>query len=352
MSTSPLVVARRPSDPPVASSQDGHQSVMSRRVRDVRDRLHGLERHRRHIWTLIWIGLAGTAAYVLLPELEGLYQSLGTLEAADPRWLLAGAGIVALRYVMTVVSLQMAVGRPIPFGPTLLVQVSTSFIGRLTPEGVGWLVLNQRYLERLGIGRASALAAITLKVLAGGVMRLAITAAVAMMAGASGLFEVQIPNAWPYFILVVLVVLIIAVMLRSVLGSAVGRVMAPVVAGGKDLLGVFRQPVRAVVLLGSSAALTVANALALMAGLMAFGVDASLVQVSAVYLGATAVAAASPTPGNLGAVEVALTAGLTAIGIASAPAVAAVVVYRLLTFWLPLLPGFIAFRYLQHRQHI
>jgi hypothetical protein len=83
MSTSPLAVARRPSDPPVAPSQDGHEDLMSRRVRAVLDRLHGLERHRRHIWTLIWIGLAGTAAYVLVPELEGLYQSLGALEAAD-----------------------------------------------------------------------------------------------------------------------------------------------------------------------------------------------------------------------------------------------------------------------------
>jgi glycosyltransferase 2 family protein len=352
MSTSPLAVARRSGDPPLTSSKDRHWELRWGCLRAVRDRLHQLDRHRRRIWTLIWIGLAGAAAYILLPELEGLSQALGTLEAADARWLLAGAGVVALRYVMAVVSLQMAVGRPIPFGPTLLVQVSASFIGRLTPEGVGWLVLNQRYLERLGIGRASALAAITLKVLAGGVMRLAITAAVAAMAGASGLFQVQIPNAWPYLSLIVLGVVALVATLRSVLGPVIARVMAPVLAGGKDLLRIFRQPVRAVVLLGASAALTVANALALMAGLMAFGVDASLVQVFAVYLGATAVAAASPTPGNLGAVEVALSAGLTAIGIASAPAVAAVVIYRLLTFWLPLLPGFIAFRYLQHRQHI
>jgi uncharacterized membrane protein YbhN (UPF0104 family) len=36
----------------------------------------------------------------------------------------------------------------------------------------------------------------------------------------------------------------------------------------------------------------------------------------------------------------------------SGAAVAAVLVYRLLTFWLPLVPGFIAFRYLQAKQHI
>ena len=85
---------------------------------------------------------------------------------------------------------------------------------------------------------------------------------------------------------------------------------------------------------------------------MAFGVDVSVPEVLAVYLGGTAVAAASPTPGTLGAMEVALSAGLTTVGVAPAPAVAAVLIYRLLTFWLPLVPGVIAFRYLQGKRHI
>ena len=103
---------------------------------------------------------------------------------------------------------------------------------------------------------------------------------------------------------------------------------------------------------GSSAALTLAYGLVLAASLRAFGVDVALVEVLAVYLGGTAVAAASPTPGHRGAVEVALAAGLTTGGVASAPAVAAVLLYRLLTFWLPVLPGVIAFRYLQHKHQL
>lgn len=70
-------------------------------------------------------------------------------------------------------------GRPLPFGPMLLVQVSSSLEGRLTAEGVGWLLLNQRYLERSGLGRTSALAAITLKLLAGGFARVVVTLGVA-----------------------------------------------------------------------------------------------------------------------------------------------------------------------------
>jgi hypothetical protein len=64
------------------------------------------------------------------------------------------------------------------------------------------------------------------------------------------------------------------------------------------------------------------------------------------------VASLSPTPGNIGAIEIALSAGLTAIGVPAAAAVGAVLIYRLLTFWLPLAPGFVAFRYLQKNQHV
>lgn len=66
--------------------------------------------------------------------------------------------------------------------------------------------------------------------------------------------------------------------------------------------------------------------------------------------GGSALASAAPTPGNLGAVEAALVAGLTAIRVPPEQAVAAVLSFRLLTFWLPIVPGAATFRYIQHRQ--
>jgi uncharacterized membrane protein YbhN (UPF0104 family) len=69
-------------------------------------------------------------------------------------------------------------------------------------------------------------------------------------------------------------------------------------------------------------------------------------------LGGTAVASASPTPDGLGALEAALVAGLTALGYPVGLAVAGVLTYRLFTFWLPILPGLAAFRYLHRRQVI
>jgi len=53
----------------------------------------------------------------------------------------------------------------------------------------------------------------------------------------------------------------------------------------------------------------------------------------------SSVSALVPSPGGFGALDVALVAGLVAVGTPSATALATVLAYRLLTVWLPLVPG-------------
>ena len=67
----------------------------------------------------------------------------------------------------------------------------------------------------------------------------------------------------------------------------------------------------------------------------AFGGSLALTSAAVVYLTGSALGSLVPTPGGLGAVEAALSAGLTATGLAAATAVSAVLLFRLLTFWLP-----------------
>jgi undecaprenyl-diphosphatase len=86
-----------------------------------------------------------------------------------------------------------------------------------------------------------------------------------------------------------------------------------------------------------------------MAAIQAFGGGVPATKVLAVYLGGSALAAVSPTPGGLGALEAALVAGLTGVGASAAPSVAAVLVYRFVTYWVPVLPGLVLFRRLRAR---
>ena len=70
------------------------------------------------------------------------------------------------------------------------------------------------------------------------------------------------------------------------------------------------------------------------------------------YIGAAAIAAAAPTPGGLGAIEAALVAGLTGVGMQGGPAVSAVLLYRLATYWLPVAPGWLSWRALLRRDYV
>ena len=110
-----------------------------------------------------------------------------------------------------------------------------------------------------------------------------------------------------------------------------------------------RSPLKIAALFGGSAALTLAYIGALAAAVAAMHGGLSIAEVGAVYLGASLIAAAAPTPGGLGALEAAIVAGLTGIGMESGPAVAAVLAYRLVTYWLPILPGWISFHLLERR---
>jgi len=82
----------------------------------------------------------------------------------------------------------------------------------------------------------------------------------------------------------------------------------------------------------------------------AFGGSINFAAVAIVFLAGNAIGSAAPTPGGLGAVEFSLTAGLTLAGVPREVAAPAVLLFRLLTFWLPVLPGWASFTYLQRHE--
>jgi hypothetical protein len=87
--------------------------------------------------------------------------------------------------------------------------------------------------------------------------------------------------------------------------------------------------------------------LALLAGVVAdllvYGVEQAADRISPASLDA------APTPGGVGSVEAVLIAGLTAVGVDKEIAVPSVFLFGLATFWLPVLPGWLAFHHLTRR---
>jgi glycosyltransferase 2 family protein len=71
----------------------------------------------------------------------------------------------------------------------------------------------------------------------------------------------------------------------------------------------------------------------------AVGGDLPFAQIAAAYLGAHVISSVAPVPGGLGALEAALIAALSSLGMPIGAAASAVLTYRLLTFWLAIPVG-------------
>lgn len=297
--------------------------------------------------TVVTLVLGGGALYLLLPQLTDLPGVLGSLRDANWWWLAGAVACGVLAIGMSALSLVGSSHSRLPFWRTVAVQVAAAFTGRTTPGGIGFFGINITYLERLGLRRSLAVG-VTLLSMAGTSAVAAVVCLVGVFAvGMSGtLRALSIPTGWPLAVGVAGAVLV----LGAVLGSGWGRrrVLYPSMHVARELWGTLREPVRAAQLFGGALGYLGLSALGLAASLAAFDPGFPLIDVLVVFVIGQTLGHLAPTPGGLGAVEALLVTGLTTIGIAPGPAVAAVLTARLLTYWLPVLPGIGMFRYLQH----
>ena len=84
----------------------------------------------------------------------------------------------------------------------------------------------------------------------------------------------------------------------------------------------------------------------------AFGGDISIVEALFVNLSATLLMTVVPVPGGIGVAEGALVAGLTGLGVDEGTAFAAVISYRISTFYLPPVWGYLALRWLEAKRYL
>ncbi|WP_327098097.1 lysylphosphatidylglycerol synthase domain-containing protein [Nocardia vinacea] len=299
--------------------------------------------------TLGWIAATIFATYVLLPQVGQLGTTIATLGDAQWQWLAGALAMSVATYAAAALVLMGASPRPLAFGRTMNVQLATSFANQLVPFGIGATAVNERYLERSGMTRATAVAAVALTVASGAILHVIELAGAGVWLGRTRLLlSAALPSGW------VLLIGFVAVM--TVLGGAVALLLcrpdqlAQVRNAAGSMADVLRKPRRAAMLIGGQIGENVAYIAALGFSVQAFGGHPSAALVAAVFLGGSALGAASPTPAGLGVIEAALVAGLIVGGVPSAPAVAGVLAYRLATFWIPAAIGFVSLKSLQRQR--
>ena len=329
---------------------------------------------RRLAWWVVPAGLVlvVAAALVSAASVDGDsghdLLGVGRLVGADVvrlRWqfVVVVSALAGLHYLATAVAARAASGVRLPIGEVLLVQLAASAANRLTPAGLGGSAVTARYYTRRGLDGPAAVGAVAALGVLGALADLAVLAALVIAGGWLGI------NGAHHEV--------------ALLGGKVARLVAPLrspwlwLAVGLALvagLGIYvrrradggwrgmtfwrpvwrlvRHPSALATLLVASGSTTLILGFAFVASTaMVPGprpVAALGALLVAFMLGAAA-GSAVPVPAGLGSTEAALIGVLLSVRVPAVDAVQVVLIFRLLTFWLPAIVGILAIRRLRRR---
>ncbi|MFF1447776.1 YbhN family protein [Streptomyces sp. NPDC058274] len=296
---------------------------------------------RRVPWEAgISLVVLGCAAVFGLRHWPVIETGADRLAVADRGWLLTAAAATVATWVCSALAQQGAVAQPLPAGRLTAVQFAASAANHVLPAGLGAGAVNLRFLTRCGLPVARSATALAVKATAGTVVRAALIGVLALVCPG----VLRLPHVPPLVWAVAAVVAVGAVLL---LAGPLRRAVRAVLA---DVRAVHELPARAGALWGGSLAFACLHAGVVIAVAQSLSLPLPPAQVALAYLAASSAAVLLPTPGGLGSLDAALAVALTLSGVPATAAASTVLGYRLLTGWLPLIPGLLTLGLLIRRK--
>jgi uncharacterized membrane protein YbhN (UPF0104 family) len=315
-----------------------------------------LQRLRRlSIGRVLMLVLVLIATSALLSGIAdiGLDTIIDSMRAASGPLLLLAFFIGLTPRFANAVALSAVAPSKVPLGRITALQFAITFVNLAMPSTAARAAVNIRFFQRSGVPADSAVSLGVLDSVMGFVGQ--ITLILTILVFGLGSLDLDIAgqlsdDALTNLLILVAIVLVVAVSvillvpkLRSAVSAALRKVWA--------LVGpVLSSPARLVQSLGANIAAELLFSLCMYTVLRAFGQDVGFAEVVLVNECVALFAGMMPVPGGVGVTEAALTAGFVAIGVDEATALGAAITYRVLTYYIPPVIGFGAFRWLQ-RQH-
>lgn len=300
--------------------------------------------NRRQLLLLV---LLLVALYVVVPQLSSFHDSLKLIRHPALTPLLAALVATGFTYLAATGTYYLLAFKRLAYRRTLLVQLSSLFVNRILPAGVGALGVNYLYLRRSQHTTAQAAAVVAANNLLGILGHGLLLGLIAGLAGGR-LPALQVDGPHTNLLRVLLAagtLLALLVLLfgrRKRFGQAVGTTL-------RQLVAYRHRPARICLALVTSMSLTLCTVGSLWLSLSAVHVHPAFITVLVVFTFGLGVGTATPTPGGLGGLEAGLVAGLVAYHVPGAFALAGVLLYRLLNYWLGLAIGAVSFAVAQRQ---
>jgi uncharacterized membrane protein YbhN (UPF0104 family) len=302
---------------------------------------------------LLLAGALVFGTYLLISKLAAI--GFGTIAheiaRADFAWLGVALLVAQLTFVANGIALRGSVMTPLPLLPCVVLQSAIKFVNLAVPSSAGRIGMGTRFLQRMGTPLAEAVTAGTVDNGAETVVQvllLLVTLAFVHvhlhLTGLHGPNRRLVEAIAAAVVAVVVVVLAVPKLRRKVVPS-----VRQALAG---LWNVVRDGSKMLQLFGGHIAAQVIYAVALGATCLAYGVHLSLAELIFVNSSAALLSSVIPVPGGIGAAEAALSAGLVALGVGHSEAFAIAISHRLITTYLPTIPGYLSLRWLTHKGYV
>lgn len=312
--------------------------------------------------SLVQMALMTFAAYAIISLLGGVDpdELVATLSGAALGWVALALAVGQLPVLTESAATQGASTRRLAVGPLVALQAAIGFVKLAIPSTAARMAMILRYFQKQGVPPPEALSISAIDTFSGFLIQIAVL--VLTLAIGVGSVSLELPaettgatldltSALLIVAAVAVVLLIIVLAWPRLRHRLLGRVR-PWYRQARSSTDVLRSPARVVELFGGNLMSQLLFAGALAACVRAFGVEINLAEGLVVYVIASLFGGVMPVPGGIGVMEAALTVGLVAVGVDESVALGAAITFRVVTFYVPPIWGWAAFRWLERNNYL
>ncbi len=323
-----------------------------------------LENPRKVAITGLIVLLMFAAIYVLLPKLIGLEDAVEKMQEGEWQWFVVAVGFNVLAFASYVALFRGVIGENLvhlDWRESYQITMAGLAASRvLSAGGAGGVILSYWALRKAGMRRVEAakrMVAFLVLLYAFYVIAVivfGILLETGVLAGPNPVSMTIVPAgiAGGVLIIFLLIMLIPGDLQRrlslegnnwaSRLALKLSTVPATISSGGRIAFGFIRTPRKGALAIVGAVGFWASNIGILWACFMAFGIAVPIgVLVMGFFVGMAANLA--PDPAGVGAVDGGLIGSFVIFGFPATDVIAAVLVFRLIAFWMPLPPGIVAF---------
>jgi len=313
---------------------------------------------KRISWTNLLFAVGSLVGiWLIIGVLSDAGGALTAIKGASWGWVALAFVVAQLSEVAEAWALLGAVVGPLPFGRCVALEVSNTF-SSLVGGDVAVFAIRVRFFQRQGYDTAAAVSSGAIASTASWVVKSLLF--LVALPFAAGTFDGPSGSGGHQTAVWIILAVIVAVGIAATLISLVPRLrrlasqrIRPYLLNiWANIKAIAAEPRKIVYVLAGSALAQLVIVFALGAALHAVGARASIATLITVNTLAAIVGGAVPVPGGAGVIEAGLIAGLTGAGIPQDQAVAAVLIQRLFTAYLPPVWGFVTLTWMRRREYV